>query len=214
MENETVNKIKISKEIIATLPIETFPGKIVVIDHEAQAAEAAERLSREPIIGFDTETRPTFKKGQSNQVALMQLSTHDTCYLFRLNRMGFSPALKHLLEDEHLLKVGISLKDDFCMLTRLNKGEFSPCNFVELQKLVKKFGIEDQSLQKIYGIVVGKKISKGQRLSNWEADHLTESQQLYAATDAWSCIKIYEILQSGKFRIPTNLIVQQPSTSL
>lgn len=214
MENETPDKIKISKETIATLPVETFPGRIVVIDHEPQAAEAAEHLSHASIIGFDTETRPTFKKGQSNRVALMQLSTHDTCYLFRLNRIGFPTALKRLLEDERLLKVGISLKDDFCMLHRLRDGEFTPRNFVELQKLVKKFGIEDQSLQKIYGIVVGKKISKGQRLSNWEADHLTESQQLYAATDAWSCIRIYEILQSGRFQIPTNLIMQQPSTSL
>lgn len=214
MENETSDKIKISKEVIATLPVETFPGRIVVIDHENQANEAAERLSHEPIIGFDTETRPTFKKGQSNHVALMQLSTHDTCYLFRLNRMGFPPSLKRLLEDEHLLKVGISLKDDFCMLNRLHNGELTPRNFVELQKLVKKFGIEDQSLQKIYGIVAGKKISKGQRLSNWEADHLTESQQLYAATDAWSCIKIYEILQSGTFQVPTSLIIQKNNTTL
>ena len=214
MENETSDNIKISKEVIATRPVETFPGRIVVIDHENQANEAAERLSHEPIIGFDTETRPTFKKGQSNHVALMQLSTHDTCYLFRLNRMGFPPSLKRLLEDEHLLKVGISLKDDFCMLNRLHNGELTPRNFVELQKLVKKFGIEDQSLQKIYGIVAGKKISKGQRLSNWEADHLTESQQLYAATDAWSCIKIYEILQSGAFQVPTSLIIQKNNTTL
>ena len=178
MENETSDKIKISKEVIATLPVETFPGRIVVIDHENQANEAAERLSHEPIIGFDTETRPTFKKGQSNHVALMQLSTHDTCYLFRLNRMGFPPSLKRLLEDEHLLKVGISLKDDFCMLNRLHNGELTPRNFVELQKLVKKFGIEDQSLQKIYGIVAGNKIATGQRLTHWEADHLTASQQL------------------------------------
>lgn len=214
MENEASDKIKISKEIIATLPIESFPGRIVVIDNDALATEAVGRLCREPIIGFDTETRPTFKKGQSNHVALMQLSTHDTCYLFRLNRIGFTPALKHLLEDEHLLKVGISLKDDFCMLNRLNDGQFSPRNFVELQKFVKPYGIEDQSLQKIYAIVMGKKISKGQRLSNWEADHLTEGQQLYAATDAWSCIKIYERLQSGNFQCPDNLIIPQSSTTL
>lgn len=208
MENDASDKIKISKEIIATLPIETFPGRIVVIDNDAQAIEAAGQLSHEPIIGFDTETRPTFKKGQSNHVALMQLSTHDTCYLFRLNRIGFLPVLKRLLEDEAVLKVGISLKDDFCMLGRLKDGQFTPRNFVELQKFVKPYGIEDQSLQKIYAIVMGKKISKGQRLSNWEADHLTDGQQLYAATDAWSCIKIYETLQSGKFQRPANLIIQ------
>lgn len=210
MENDTPNKIKISKEIIATLPIETFPGKIVVIDNERDADNAVLQLNNERIIGFDTETRPTFKKGKSNHVALIQLSTHDTCYLFRINRIGFTPAIKNLLENESLLKVGISLKDDFCMLNRLNGGQFIPRNFIELQKFAKKYNIEDQSLQKIYGIVIGKKISKGQRLSNWEADHLTENQQLYAATDAWSCIKIYEVLKSGKFKSPIYKI--QPSS--
>ncbi len=202
MENNIPDKIKISKETIATLPVESFPGKIVVVDSETGVENAIADLRREKIIGFDTETRPTFKKGKSNHVSLIQLSTHDTCYLFRINRMGFAPALKNLLEDEQLLKVGISLKDDFCMLNRLNNESFTPRNFIELQKFVKKFGIEDQSLQKIYAIVLGKKISKGQRLSNWEADHLSESQQLYAATDAWSCIKIYEILQKGNFISP------------
>ena len=215
MENDTPNKIKISKEIIATLPIETFPGKIVVIDNERDADNAVLQLNNERIIGFDTETRPTFKKGKSNHVALIQLSTHDTCYLFRINRIGFTPAIKNLLENESLLKVGISLKDDFCMLSRLNGGKvernrYAGHYFIELQKFVKKYNIEDQSLQKIYGIVIGKKISKGQRLSNWEADHLTENQQLYAATDAWSCIKIYEVLKSGKFKSPIYKI--QPSS--
>ena len=133
MENDTPNKIKISKEIIATLPIETFPGKIVVIDNERDADNAVLQLNNESIIGFDTETRPTFKKGKSNHVALIQLSTHDTCYLFRINRIGFTPAIKNLLENESLLKVGISLKDDFCMLNRLNSGQFIPRNFIELQ---------------------------------------------------------------------------------
>ena len=164
MENNISDKIKISKETIATLPVESFPGKIVVVDTDGMVNKAITELQQESIIGFDTETRPTFKKGRSNHVALVQLSTHDTCYLFRINRIGFAPALKQLLENEKYLKVGISLKDDFCMLNRLNNEEFTPRNFIELQKVVKKFGIEDQSLQKIYGIVVGKKISKGQRL--------------------------------------------------
>ena len=214
MENNISDTIQISKETIATLPVESFPGKIVVVDTDGMVNKAITELQQESIIGFDTETRPTFKKGRSNHVALVQLSTHDTCYLFRINRIGFAPALKQLLENEKYLKVGISLKDDFCMLNRLNNEEFTPRNFIELQKVVKKFGIEDQSLQKIYGIVVGKKISKGQRLSNWEADHLSESQQLYAATDAWSCIKIYEKLQSGRFVSPLNPTLLQHSTSL
>ncbi len=200
MDNINPDILKISKENLATLPIESFPGKIVVVDNERLAQRAIEVLRNEPIIGFDTETRPTFKKGRSNQVALVQLSSRDTCFLFRINRIGFLPVIRELLEDKSILKVGISLKDDFFMLRRLNETQpFNPQNFIELQKLVKLYGIEDQSLQKIYGIVAGRKISKGQRLSNWEADHLTEGQQHYAATDAWSCIRIYEILLSGKF---------------
>ncbi len=206
MEKEKSELLTISKEDLAGLPVESFPGRIVVVNNERLARRAVEVLSQAPIIGFDTETRPTFHKGRSNKVSLLQLSTFDTCFLFRLNRLGFMPEVKALLENETLLKVGISLKDDFCMLRRLNESEpFQPQNFVELQALVKQYGIEDQSLQKIYGIVAGKRITKGQRLSNWEADTLTEGQQLYAATDAWSCIQIYEILQSGKLqKIATN----------
>ncbi len=200
MEKETSNILTISKEELAELPIEKFAGKIVVVDNTRLARRAIEVLSQAPIIGFDTETRPSFRRGQSNRVALLQLSTSDTCFLFRLNRLGLLPEVKALLEDENRLKVGISLKDDFCMLNRLHEDSpLQPKNFVELQSLVKQYGIKEQSLQKIYGIVAGKRITKGQRLSNWEADELTEGQQLYAATDAWSCIEIYNILQSGKF---------------
>ncbi len=200
MEKEKSKVLTISKEALAALPIEVFPGRIVIVDNERLARRAVEILREAPIIGFDTETRPSFHKGRSNKVALLQLSTPDTCFLFRLNRLGLMPEVKALLEEERLLKVGISLKDDFCMLHRLNGNvPFQPQNFVELQSLVKRYGIEDQSLQKIYGIVAGKRISKGQRLSNWEAETLTDGQQMYAATDAWSCIQIYEILQSGKF---------------
>ena len=101
-----------------------MPGKIVVIDNERDADNAVLQLNNERIIGFDTETRPTFKKGKSNHVALIQLSTHDTCYLFRINRIGFTPAIKNLLENESLLKVGISLKDDFCMLRTIYTEKF------------------------------------------------------------------------------------------
>ena len=202
MENDTPNKIKISKEIIATLPIETFPGKIVVIDNERDADNAVLQLNNERIIGFDTETRPTFKKGKSNHVALIQLSTHDTCYLFRINRIGFTPAIKNLLENESLLKVGISLKDDFCMLSRLNGGQFIPRNFIELQKFVKKYNIEDQSLQKSMSIVIGKKISKGNDYPTGKPDHLYRKSTTLCSDRCLGCIKIYEVLKSGKFKSP------------
>ena len=200
MENETSdNKIKISKEIIATLPIEILPrtnrrGRLRSPSRAADAVRAC--LSHESIIGFDTETRPTFKKGQSNQVALMQLSTHDTCYLFRLNRIGFTPPAETVARRRGAAEGGYLAQGRLLHAGAPQQRASSPrATSWSCRRWSRRYGIEDQSLQKIYAIVLGKKISKGQRLSNWEADHLTDSQQLYAATDAWSCIKIYEALQ-------------------
>jgi ribonuclease D len=145
---------------------------------------------QQPILGFDTETRPAFKKGQMHQVALLQVATHDTCFLFRLNKTGLTDSVVRLLEDKSITKVGLSLQDDMRALNQ--RRAFEPGTYVELQKEVKDIGIEDNSLQKIYANLFGKKIAKGQQLSNWEADILSEAQQRYAATDAWACIKIHE----------------------
>ena len=145
---------------------------------------------KQPVLGFDTETRPTFKKGQMHQVALLQVATHNTCFLFRLNQIGLTDSIVHLLEDNTITKVGLSLQDDMRMLSQ--RRGFQQGSFVELQKEVKSIGIEDNSLQKIYANLFGGKISKGQQLSNWEADILTKAQQQYAAIDAWACIQIHE----------------------
>ena len=155
-------------------------------------------------VGVDTETRPSFRKGMVNQVALLQVATADTCFLFRLNRIGLPDFLEEFLQND-ILKVGLSLKDDFRMLSRRNHHDPRTGNWVELQEYVPHFGIEEMSLQKIYALLFGEKISKTQRLSNWEADTLTEAQQLYAATDAWAGVRIYEYLEelrrTGDFRI-------------
>lgn len=192
MNSQTV--ISIQKETIAILPKELFSGEIVVIDRREDIPQAVRELSSEPIIGFDTETRPSFQKGHSHQVSLIQLSSRTKCFLFRIHLTGFTEELKALLGNPDILKVGISLHDDFCMLHRI--AEFNPQNFIELQSLVRKFDIVDLSLQKIYAIIFGKKISKTQRLTNWESLQLTEAQQRYAATDAWACIQIYDRLCS------------------
>lgn len=147
MENDTPNKIKISKEIIATLPIETFPGKIIVIDNERAADNAVLQLNNEKL--SDSIQR----LGQLSKRKKQSCSTYpiiDPRYVLSVSYKShrFTPAIKNLLENESLLKVGISLKDDFCMLSRLNSGQFIPRNFIELQKFVKKYNIEDQSLQK------------------------------------------------------------------
>lgn len=189
--------LTIAKQQISTLPVSIFPGEITLIDTPQQASEAIACLKSQTLIGFDTETKPSFKKGEPNKVALMQLSTEDHCFLFRLNRLGILDDMAVLLEDESILKIGLSIRDDFHVMHRSSNIE--PQGFVELQTLVKQYGIADTSLQKIYAIVFGEKISKAQRLTNWEAHNLTRAQQLYAATDAWACLRIYQHLTTGKF---------------
>lgn len=183
----------ITKEQLSQYPLEEFTGKISVIETPEEANEAVSYLSQFNILGFDTETRPAFKKGSTHRVALIQLATENkVCILFRLNKIGFPSSLVELLSNPNILKIGLSLKDDFLAMSR--RMEFSPKGFLDLQKIVVKHDIADISLQKIYALLFNKKISKGQRLSNWESEILSESQKKYAALDAWACLKIYEEL--------------------
>lgn len=183
---------KISKEQVAELETAVFPGRIIVIQSESEADKAVSYLEKFDLIGFDTETRPSFTKGLVRKIALMQLSTGDTCFLFRLNLIDIPECLKRLLIAPDITKIGLSLKDDFAAIRK--RIQLEPKGFVELQSFVKKFGIEDIGLQRIYAILFGERISKGQRLSNWEADILTDAQQKYAALDAWACLQIYNKL--------------------
>lgn len=186
-------KNKISKAEIATLPKVLFPGRIFVIYTEADADKAISYLQTQRIVGVDTETRPSFKRGTTHKVALLQISTSDTCFLFRLNQIGMPPSLQEFLMSD-TLKIGLSLKDDFTMLRRRKNVNAEEGNWIELQDYVGRFGIEDRSLQKIFANLFGQKISKSQRLSNWEAETLSEGQMKYAATDAWACVEIYNCL--------------------
>lgn len=185
----------ITKEEISRMEPISFPGRIVVVQSHAEAERAAAYLTAQKVIGFDTETRPAFKKGQKNKVALLQLATADYCFLFRLNIIGFPKCLIDLLVSQETVKIGLSLKDDFMTMRRL--ANFDPDGFIELQHFVKQFDIQEASLQKIYAILFRRKISKSQRLTNWEADVLTEGQKKYAATDAWACMRIYEALNES-----------------
>ena len=179
----------ITKEAISELPLEEFTGRIIVIDTLRDVEKAVGYLSEFQSVGFDTETRPSFKKGQRYKISLMQISTDEACFLFRLNRIGIPEALEEFLANEKVLKIGLSLRDDFGAMRK--RTDIQPANFLDLQNYVGQFGIEDASLQKIYAILFNKKISKGQRLSNWEADVLSDAQKKYAALDAWACLKIY-----------------------
>lgn len=190
-------QISISKEELSALPSADYFGSVVVVENKDDAQAALPILRESSIIGFDTETRPTFKKGHTNNVALMQLSTPTKCFLFRINKIGLMPEIVQLLEDPEKLKVGLSIHDDFnrlCKTTNLIPG-----GFIDLQSYVKMFKIADLSLQRIYAILFDQRITKGQRLTNWEAEELSVAQQNYAAMDAFACIKIYNHLNNGKF---------------
>jgi ribonuclease D len=184
---------KFDKAKISTLPRVLFKGRIVVVLTERDADKAVRYLLSQPILGVDTETRPSFKKGQMHQVALLQVSSYDVCFLFRLNQLGLSPSVKRLLEDTRVPKIGLSLRDDMLSLHKL--GDFNAGYFIDLQDHVREIGVEDMSLQKLYANFFAQKISKREQLTNWEADILQDKQKRYAATDAWSCIMLYEELQ-------------------
>lgn len=171
------------------MPLESFEGRIITVNTEKEADMAVEYLKKYKVVGFDTETRPSFKKGKRYIISLIQISTPDTCFLFRLNYIDMPESLEQYLRDEQYIKIGLSLRDDFKAIQ--NRSETDLNGFLDLQKLVVDFSIEEASLQKIYAIIFGKKISKGQRLTNWEAETLSEAQKKYAALDAWACLKIY-----------------------
>lgn len=179
----------IDKATLAALPVEKFTGRIELVQTPTAEIKALRFLMDQPLVGFDTESRPAFRKGQQNHVALMQLSTDNICFLFRLNRLGISNEMQQFLSCKSVTKIGLSIKDDFHMLNRL--APIEPAGFVELQQLVANHGIGEASLAKIYAVIFGKRISKGQRLTNWEAVELTPAQQHYAALDAWACLQIY-----------------------
>ena len=191
-------RISISPEEIGELPLAAFPGEISVIDAEDDAFFAALRyLRRQKIIGFDTETRPTFSPEQhSNGTAILQLSGKEKAFLFRVKKLGLPRQLLSILASSSILKVGAATRDDICGLQKVLG--FKPRGFVDLQSMVWEYGIRDKSVKKMAAIILGVKISKAQQLSNWEAEHLTESQMKYAATDAWICREMYQKLLSSE----------------
>ena len=187
---------KFDKKKIGELPRVLFEGKIVVVLSVSEADKAVKYLLSRDILGIDTETRPMFHKGEHHKVALLQVSDHDTCFLFRLNRIGMPRSIISFLEDTTVPKIGLSLNDDILMLHQ--RANFKKGNFIDLQDHVKELGIEDLSLQKLYANIFHQRISKREQLSNWENDVLTEPQKRYAATDAWACIILYEEMRRLK----------------
>lgn len=194
----------INKEAIEELPLCQFNGTITVIEDPARVDEIVASLSTEKALGFDTETKPSFKKGQSNSISLLQISTNKEAYLFRLNKIGFSPSLVKLLANPKILKVGVGIRDDLRGLNKLVK--FKPGGFIELQEMVKAFGFTVFSLKALAALILKVRVSKRQRLSNWEIETLTNGQAEYAAIDAWIALRMFEELMKidPHFKIKKN----------
>lgn len=186
-ENQYIHRI--SKELVQWMPLAKFEGDVIVVDREEQVDEAVAYLSQQRVIGVDTESRPSFKRGVHYPTALVQISTEERCYLFRLTHIGMPQALADLFANSSVRKVGLAFRDDINGLRR--RRDFRPRNCIDLQSIVGKYGILDLGLQKMFAICFGKKISKSQQLTNWENSHLTPEQARYASTDAWATLLIY-----------------------
>ncbi len=191
---------RLSNEELEQLPITAFDGEIVIVDSPEKLDVALQEMQKCPILGFDTETRPSFTRGVSYKVALLQLSTQTKCWLIRLNKLGMLPEIVAILENKNILKVGAAIIDDVKALKKIRP--FDANNFVDLQTIARENGLEDFSLKKLAAHVMGVRISKRQRLSNWEAPSLAPPQQLYAATDAWISLMIYHGMMAGVFEHP------------
>lgn len=185
----------ITQEEISLLPPPPFDSEVVVLDTEDQE-EAVAYLSSQRVIGFDTESRPSFRKGVQNKISLLQLSGGGKTFLIRLNKTRMSKGILKILQSRSILKVGAAIRDDVLLMQEVNR--FTPRGFVDLQNLVGDYGIHELSLKKMSAIVLGVRVSKAQRLSNWSAQTLTSAQTRYAAIDAWICREIYFALQKNK----------------
>ena len=174
------------------MPIAAFEGEVIVIDKPEQVEDAVRYLGKQKIVGVDTEARPSFQRGIHYPTALVQIASHERCYLFRLTHIGMPQELADFFANPDICKVGLAFKDDINGLRR--RRNFTPANCIDIQKLVAQYGILDMGLQKLFAICFEKKISKTQQLTNWENSHLTPEQARYASTDAWATLLIYEDL--------------------
>ena len=190
----------ISQEEIDGLPAADFNGRIVIVDRTGRSmSDAVRYLKKQKVLGFDTETKPLSQPGEKrHDVALLQLSGGDRAYLFRTCKTGLDSRVAGLLSDDNIIKVGAAVKDDINGLRRLRW--FNPKSFVDLQTVVRGYGIENVSVKKMAAIVLGVRVSKTQRLTNWEASSLTEAQAKYAAIDAWVCREMYLSLNENEIK--------------
>ncbi len=198
---------RLAKGHIKTLPVRSFDGKIHLITEINDVRDAIKTLRKYQVLGFDTETRPVFRKGVQHDVSLLQLSTSKEAFLFRLNHLGFPDEIIEILEDSAILKVGIAILDDVRGLQKLSN--FKPGGFIELADIASDLGIVTCGLRNLAAIFLGVRITKKAQLTNWERPVISSKQSLYAATDAWICLKMYIFLEEENL-LPINIIWQMP----
>jgi ribonuclease D len=194
MENR-IYRENITAEEIAECELDWFKGEMILVDDLETFHRVFPRLLGHGLLGFDTETKPSFKKGRKHPVSLIQLSTENLACLFRINKIGIPAEMTKILADPKVIKAGVAVHDDIRFLKGVKK--FEPAGFVDLQPMVKEFGIESSGLKKLAAIILGIRISKRQQVTDWEAEELSEAQMIYAATDAWVCHEIYKKLRNG-----------------
>jgi len=195
MKNDREFLRSIEKDHIQGLPLKSFEGKIHLVDSTEKFSSVKVLLKNHPEFGFDTETRPSFRKGQIHKVALLQLATREHAFIFRINRTGIPDFVKNILEDPKIVKIGVAIRDDLKSLNHIRPMKTE--GFVDLQQYVTRFEIEDKGLKKLTANILGFRISKRQQVTDWEAEQLSEAQMIYAATDAWVCHQIYRKLTNG-----------------
>ena len=186
------NKLTITNEEINALPLGAFEGKTIIVSEEKKIIHTFDEIKEHEVVGFDTETKPVFVRGQQNKVALMQVALPDKVFLIRLKQTGITPHLIEFLESDSILKAGVALRDDIKALQRLK--HYKPGGFIELASMSKEAGLQVESVKKLTALLLGFRISKSAQTSNWEAEVLHEKQISYAATDAWVCLQIYKKL--------------------
>lgn len=184
----------ITKAEINELPLGQFEGEIILVDSKEQIKEVIDELRMHTLIGFDTETKPTFSRGTQHYVSLLQLSTDDVSFLIRINQIGLPGIIQELLEETGIIKIGAAVLDDLRALKKVSVG-FMPESFFDLNEELKKVGFLNVGVRNLAAMVLNMRISKSEQVSNWEAPTLTEKQKLYAATDAWVCLQIFKKLQ-------------------
>ena len=186
-----IYKPTITPDELEHLPVAEFNGEIVVVNQvDEKYHEAIDYLKNQKIIGFDTETRPSFTANtKRNLVALLQLSGKERAYIFRLHNTGLLPDLVKILSSSRIIKVGAAITDDIRALQYHTK--FISKGFIDLQSIASNWGIQEKSVRKMAAIILGVRVSKSQQLSNWESADLSPAQINYAAVDAWVCQKMY-----------------------